>query len=59
MEMKKGATPSPKKNSNSPNQLVLLGTFLLLFGALAVSYFFYPYFQEIHLEKMTTLRFSK
>ena len=51
--MKKEATPSPKKNSNSPNQLVLLGTFLLLFGALAVSYFFYPYFQEIHLEKMT------
>lgn len=53
MEMKKEATPSPKKHSNSPNQLVLLGTFLLLFGALAVSYFFYPYFQEIQLEKMT------
>ncbi|WP_299221914.1 glycosyltransferase family 2 protein [uncultured Aquimarina sp.] len=34
---------------------VLLGTFLLLFGAASLFYFLQPYFEEIHLERMNTV----
>ncbi|MBW2961447.1 glycosyltransferase [Mesonia aestuariivivens] len=52
--MEKESVLPKNKFSNSSKQLVLLGTFLLLFGALATAYFFFPYFQEMQLEKMNT-----
>ncbi|MHA7057245.1 glycosyltransferase family 2 protein [Aquimarina sp. M1] len=40
---------------NASSFLILLGTFLLLFGAASLFYFFQPYFEEIHLERMNTV----
>ncbi|WP_109438308.1 MULTISPECIES: glycosyltransferase [Aquimarina] len=55
------STP-PKKNSNSFEKLIsnskssfiLIGTFLLLFGAGSLFYFLQPYFEEIYLERMNS-----
>jgi len=38
--------------NNSKKLLILAGTFLLLISAVAITYFFYPYFEAIHLERM-------
>ncbi len=40
--------------SNSSSSFILIGTFLLLFGAVSLFYFLQPYFEEIHLERMNT-----
>ncbi len=39
---------------NASSSFILIGTFLLLFGAASLFYFLQPYFEEIHLEKMNT-----
>ncbi|AXT49505.1 glycosyltransferase family 2 protein [Aquimarina sp. BL5] len=45
------------KNSigNASSSFILLGTFLLLFGAASLFYFLQPYFEEIHLARMNTV----
>ncbi|WP_109300888.1 glycosyltransferase family 2 protein [Aquimarina sp. AU474] len=40
--------------SKSSSSFILIGTFLLLFGAVSLFYFLQPYFEEIHLERMNT-----
>jgi len=40
--------------SNSSSPLILLGTFILMFGAAFSFYFLQPYFEEIYLERMNT-----
>ncbi|WP_299311449.1 glycosyltransferase [uncultured Aquimarina sp.] len=40
---------------NASSFFVLLGTFILLFGAASLFYFLQPYFEEIHLERMNTV----
>ncbi len=39
---------------NASSTFILIGTFLLLFGAASLFYFLQPYFEEIHLERMNT-----
>lgn len=41
----------PEK-STSYNPLILIGSLLILVTAAFTTYFFYPYFQEIHLDRM-------
>ncbi|WP_378174844.1 glycosyltransferase [Aquimarina sp. SS2-1] len=41
--------------ANASYSLILLGTFLLLFGAASLFYFLQPYFEEIHLQRMDTV----
>lgn len=43
-----------KSISNASPSFILVGTFLLLFGAGSLFYFLQPYFEEIHLERMNT-----
>ncbi|MDN6280678.1 MAG: glycosyltransferase family 2 protein [Psychroflexus sp.] len=43
------------KSISSRNPLILLGSMLLLAGAVLTTYIFYPYFEEIHLDRMQGL----
>lgn len=47
--------PVEKFISNSSSSLILTGTFLLLLGAVSLFYFLQPYFEEIYLERMSTI----
>ncbi|KAA1245827.1 glycosyltransferase family 2 protein [Aquimarina sp. RZ0] len=47
--------PVEKFISNSRSPIILIGTFLLMFGAAASFYFLQPYFEEIYLERMNTV----
>lgn len=40
------------KNPFSSKSLILIGTFLLLIGAVFSLFYFNPYFEEIHLERL-------
>ncbi|GAA3515076.1 glycosyltransferase family 2 protein [Aquimarina addita] len=40
--------------ANSSSSFILVGTFLLLFGAVSLFYFLQPYFEKIYLERMST-----
>lgn len=40
------------KRSTSFNPLILIGSLLILVAAVLTTYFFYPYFEEIHLDRM-------
>jgi len=51
-KIRKGAEDFVKNASSS---LILLATFLLLFGAASLFYFLQPYFEAIHLERMNTV----
>ncbi len=44
-----------KFSVKAPSNLILLGTFLLLFGAVSLFYYLQPYFEEIHLERMNSV----
>ncbi|TQD39402.1 glycosyltransferase [Haloflavibacter putidus] len=44
-----------QETPTSNKTLILVGTFLLLLGAVFATYFFYPYFEAIHLERMQSV----
>ncbi|AXT63223.1 glycosyltransferase family 2 protein [Aquimarina sp. AD10] len=54
MIMNKDRNGIEKFISNSSSPLILLGTFILMFGAAFSFYFLQPYFEEIYLERMNT-----
>jgi len=51
---KKSSIPETP-DSDSTKLLILAGTFLVLIGAVAATFLFYPYFEEIHLERMNNV----
>ncbi len=46
--------PIKKYILNFPSSFILIGTFLLLFGAVSLFYFLQSYFEEIYVQRMTT-----
>ena len=51
----KPLNPVEKFVNNSSSSLVLAGTFILLFGAVALFFIMQPYFEEVHLDRMNTI----
>lgn len=50
--LNKNNTQYPGKNPFTSKSLILIGTFLLLFGAVFSLFYFNSYFQEIHLDRL-------